>query len=65
MLPDAIRATLTRREKAILPISAVALTSEFAAGLNKKSQWAAFVRRSKLSESELDLVVIVSFSATL
>lgn len=59
ILCDAIRATFARRETAIPTGTPVALTSEFAEDAAKRLQWAAFVRRSKLSEAGLDLGVVV------
>jgi hypothetical protein len=58
-LRQAIVATFERRKTAI-PLEPIALTEAFANDVNKKTQWAAFLSRSRVIESTVSLTQVVS-----
>jgi hypothetical protein len=58
-LVEAIRATFNRRKTEIPEFAPVALTEEFSADRDKVTQWKAFLTRSGLENTALDLPQII------
>jgi hypothetical protein len=58
-LVEAIRATFNRRRTEIPEVAPVALTDEFATDRDKISQWRAFLTRSGLEDTTVDLSQII------
>jgi predicted nucleotidyltransferase component of viral defense system len=54
-LTEAIKATFTRRGTPIPDESPVALTEEFSSNPDKRTQWRAFLKTSKLEDAKLEL----------
>lgn len=59
----AIRATFQRRQTPLPKTSPLALTTEFSGDRHKATQWTAFLRRGKLSESPPQLEEVVALLA--
>ncbi|MCY3024586.1 MAG: nucleotidyl transferase AbiEii/AbiGii toxin family protein [Planctomycetota bacterium] len=58
-LAAAVRATFERRKTGIPTASPLALTSAFATNPDKVRQWTAFLRRTGLSEGEVNLAKVI------
>jgi hypothetical protein len=58
-LSQSIQATFTRRHTEIPATAPVALTDAFAEDPTKRSQWAAFLRRSRAIDQSLDLGAVI------
>lgn len=59
-LAAAVKATLTRRGTVLVEGVPLALTDSFAANVAKQAQWTAFLRRSGLADTNLDLATVTT-----
>jgi hypothetical protein len=60
IMVEAIRATFSRRQTPLPPGVPLALSDKFASDPLKKSQWAAFLRKSALKDQEKSLGEVVN-----
>jgi hypothetical protein len=56
----AIESTFSRRKTAVPGAVPTALSQEFAADMAKRTQWSAFLKRSKLDQAEPDVAKVIS-----